>query len=113
MDVHVYVHFDSLHLDSGSADRKLDQILAQGAQFMATTSEDLKRIQADLDRLTTAVGSVPALQAEITDLTGQVASLKAGDVVTAQQEADLNAAADKVTASADALADKVAPAPAA
>ena len=54
-----------IHLDSGSADRKLDQLLAQGEDiFMATT--ETKAAMSRIDAATTAIGDrISALIAKI------------------------------------------------
>jgi hypothetical protein len=90
----VYHHFPA---GSGSADLKLDKILAQLGVLM-TTVDAIKKLVTDIDTETNAVASkVDAQAAEIKRLSDLIA---AGGTVT---QADLDAIADGLTPISDRL----------
>jgi len=119
--VHGVLHL-TLSLGSGSADRKLDSILAQLQvqthqleQLMSAIDDvkaDLDAVTVDLAAIKTAVGStIGAQQTQIADLQSQIAALNAGDALTASQLADLKTSADAVKVSADEALAAVQPPP--
>jgi len=119
--VHGVLHL-TLSLGSGSADRKLDQLLAQQQvqthqleQLMSAIDDvkaDLDAVTVDLAAIKTAVGStIGAQQTQIADLQSQIAALNAGDALTASQLADLKTSADAVKVSADEALAAVQPPP--
>ena len=96
LDLHVY-----FHLEPGSADRKLDQILARLEQITMNESD----LKAELDTIRDGVAGLLTKATDnaktIADLQAQVA---AGSPVTQQQLDDLSAEAQGIVTTLTPLA---------